>query len=270
MANSPGRNWLLAAAVVVSSIAVASIASADSSQRPGVHNGVVTACVEPLTKGNRATSGDLNVLVCLKGYKKISWNIRGPRGLRGPAGPAGPQGTNGAKGDPGPPPVSEWGPFDLTGQDDHGCITATSQEVWAHDDETRFYEVSAAQDGSGYFVTRYDVSGTYTTVVGAHDPGVAGCTGAQFTSAQTGPFNGVWTKKVTINAATPVDYNPDADPTVGSWDDFLTAVFGVNSSDSHVSDVSYEFDYYNSCHNHWRDSFYGGAFLATGGIGICP
>jgi hypothetical protein len=194
------------------------------------------------------------------------------QGLRVLLAPPVPRETRGTRAprDPGPPPVSEWGPFDLTGQDDHGCITATSQEVWAHDDETRFYEVTASQGGDGYYVTRYDVSGTYTTVVGAHDPGVAGCTGAQFTSAQSGPFNGVWTKKVTINAATPVDYNPDADPTDASWDGFLAAVFGVNSSDSHVSDVSYEFDYYNSCGNHWRDSFYGGAFLATGGIGICP
>ncbi len=49
----------------------------EQSTQPGVHNGVITACVEPLTKGNRATSGDLNFLACLKGALKISWNIQG-------------------------------------------------------------------------------------------------------------------------------------------------------------------------------------------------
>ena len=48
------------------------------TQTPGVHNGVVTACVEPATKANKATSGDLNVLACLKGATKISWSITGP------------------------------------------------------------------------------------------------------------------------------------------------------------------------------------------------
>ena len=41
---------------------------------------------EPPTKGNRATSGDLNVLVCLNGARRISWNIRGRRGLPGAEG----------------------------------------------------------------------------------------------------------------------------------------------------------------------------------------
>ena len=99
---------LLAAALVVAFASVTAIAGAsNTTHRPGVHNGVVTACFEPPTKGNRATSGDLNVLVCLKGARKISWNIRGPRGLRGlpgakgaqgAQGPAGPAGARGATG----------------------------------------------------------------------------------------------------------------------------------------------------------------------------
>ena len=111
MVRSPSTK-LLAAAVVVSFASVTAIAGAgNTTHRPGVHNGVVTACFEPPTKGNRATSGDLNVLVCLKGARKISWNIRGPRGLRGlpgPAGargvqgPAGPAGARGATGPAGP------------------------------------------------------------------------------------------------------------------------------------------------------------------------
>ena len=90
MVKAPSRTLLGAAAVVVFA-AVAAIATAgDTAVPPGVHSGVVTACVEPATKGNRATSGDLNVLVCLKGARRISWNIRGPRGVRGLAMPAGP------------------------------------------------------------------------------------------------------------------------------------------------------------------------------------
>jgi hypothetical protein len=294
MMKSPSSQLL--AAVVVLFAAVASLASADSAVTPGVHNGVITACIEPIVKGNIATSGDLK-FACLKNYRKISWNIRGrtgPAGPAGPSGPAGPQGPTGAtgaqgaagaagaagpkgdkgdkgdQGDPGPPPVNQSDDFPITGQDDLGCTTASGQEVWAHDDEDRFYLVTPSQTGDGYFVTRYDLGGTYTTIPGAHDPGVAGCTGAAFTSAQTGPFNGVWTKKVTITGASPVDYDPDALPAGPSWDDFLTAMFGVNSTDSHVSDISYEFDYYNHCGQHWRDSFYSGAFFASGGIGICP
>jgi Collagen triple helix repeat (20 copies) len=98
MVKSPSTKLLAAAAAVVFA-AVAAIATAgDTAAPPGVHNGVVTACVEPPTKGNKSTSGDLNVLVCLKGARRISWNIRGPRGLRGVAGPAGAPGAQGPAG----------------------------------------------------------------------------------------------------------------------------------------------------------------------------
>jgi hypothetical protein len=89
---------------------------AGRTQVPGVHNGVITACVEPPVKGNRATSGDLNVLVCLKGARKISWNIRGPRGLVGPKGAPGPAGSAGAQGAQGPAgPAGAQGPAGLAG-----------------------------------------------------------------------------------------------------------------------------------------------------------
>ena len=111
MVRSPSTK-LLAAAVVVSFASVSAIAGAgNTTHRPGIHNGVITTCVEPATKGNKATSGDLNFLVCLKGARKISWNVRGPRGLRGLAGaagaqgaqgPAGPAGAQGAQGPAGP------------------------------------------------------------------------------------------------------------------------------------------------------------------------
>lgn len=93
---------LLAVAAVVSFAVVATVAGASNTAREGIHNGVITACVEPPTKGNRATSGDLNFLICLKGARKISWNIRGIRGPAGAAGKAGPQGPAGAAGTAGP------------------------------------------------------------------------------------------------------------------------------------------------------------------------
>src|SRR6478752_3041589 len=97
--KSPSKMLLVAAGVVLCAV-VAAIAGAGNTAGPGVgvHNGVVTACIEPPTKGNRATSGDLNMsrLACaIKGARKISWNIRGPRG---PAGAAG----SGAQGPAGP------------------------------------------------------------------------------------------------------------------------------------------------------------------------
>jgi len=103
--KTPSRKLLAVAGVFVFAV-VAAIAAADSAVSPGVRKGVVTACVEPATKGNKATSGDLNMssFVCGKGARTISWNIRGPKGPAGPAGsagpggPAGPQGAAGAAG----------------------------------------------------------------------------------------------------------------------------------------------------------------------------
>lgn len=94
----------MATTAAISLIVLVSVASAKTGAGPpaGVHNGVVTACVEPPTKGNKATSGDLNLIVCAKGARKISWNIRGPRGLAGPAGAKGAAGANGAQGPAGP------------------------------------------------------------------------------------------------------------------------------------------------------------------------
>ncbi len=88
----------LAAAAVVLFAVIASVAGASNTATPGVHNGVVTACVEPATKGNEATSGDLKLSGCPKGSRQISWNISGPKGANGANGSAGPQGAQGAAG----------------------------------------------------------------------------------------------------------------------------------------------------------------------------
>jgi hypothetical protein len=131
--------------------------------------------------------------------------------------------------------------------------------------QNRFYIVNPAQDGSGYFVTRYDVDGTFTTVPGAHHPGDCANT---FDSADTGTFNGVWTRKVSGS----FDYNPDAAlPASGSWDDFISKVFAGNGESPTVTDISYEFDYYNTCGDHWRDAAYPyPTIVDSGSIGNCP
>ena len=256
-------------------------ASAVSQGTLGVRNGVIYACVE--TRGSKQTLGDLKLANCHKGFKAIAWNIRGPKGARGvgtpgPQGPQGPQGSQGSagpkgdkgdKGDRGAPTPGTFGPFHLAGHDDTGC---GGTEVWAHDDNDRFYVIESSQAGDGYYVTRYDVNGKFTTVAGAHHPGDCGNT---FDSADTGTFSGVWTRHITSNLAG-FDYNPDATPTGPDWVGFLTSVFHISNdaadpnSAAPAPTTSYEFDYYNACSDHWRDAFYGGASTGGGSIGDCP
>jgi Collagen triple helix repeat (20 copies) len=260
-----------------------------SGAQLGIRNGVIYACVE--TRGNTATLGDIKLANCHAGFKPIHWNIRGRRGLRGaagagtpgprgqvgPTGQAGPKGdkgdpgAKGAKGDkgdkgePGQAAFGTFGPVHISDREDTGCVTdEPTQTPWALDKEDRLYVVAASQDGSGYTVTRYDLHGTFKAIVGRQHPG---CTdSANFTTATTGTWNGVWTQKVVGK----FDYNPDAAmPTDPSWDSFLTAVFGVTLADTTF--VSYEFDYYDSCGDHWRDAQYtpNDASNESGTIGNC-
>jgi hypothetical protein len=132
--------------------------------------------------------------------------------------------------------------------------------------------VNPDQNGNGYFVTRYDVHGTFTTIAGRHHPG--DCTHT-FASADTGTFNGVWTRHITADLEG-FDYNPDAVAADETWVGFLTKVFGISveaadpNSANPAPTTSYEFDYYNSCGNHWRDAFYNGASAGGGFIADCP
>src|SRR5262249_55792255 len=75
---------------------------------------------------------------------------------------------------------------------------------WANTTEERSYVVSPAQDGSGYFVTRYDLDGAFTAITGRQHPGCADA--VNFATATKGTWNGVWTQKVSGE----FDYNPDA------------------------------------------------------------
>jgi hypothetical protein len=267
---------LVALLVGVSTALGGSSGETRSDAQRGVRNGVVYACVE--TKGDRATIGDLKLSHCHKGFKRIAWNIRGPKGRRGvgtpgpqgvpgPAGPKGDTGLSGArgakgdKGDSGPPGFGTYGPVHVANRDDTACLGGT--EVWAHGTNDRLYVVNAAQDGSGYFVTRYDIHGTFTTVPGALHPGE--CSNA-FDSADAGTFNGVWTRKISGS----FDFNPDAAmPPSGSWDAFIASFFARNGESPTVTEVSYELDYYNACGDHWRDAAYPD-IQTTGSIGDCP
>ncbi len=242
---------------------------------------LIATCVALLTGTTIAfASGDRAASTTGKLGVRNGWNIRGPRGLRGvsaagrqgPAGPAGPsgvQGTQGAQGPQGPqgpkgdkgdrgpqgPSIGTFGPVALTGED-HGCVTddpGDPNSPWANATEDRSYVVTPAQDASGYFVTRYDLNGKFTAIVGRQHPGCND--GADFTSATKGTWNGVWTQKVSGE----FDYNPDAtiDASSVTWDDFIAHVFGDDGDrNPTITFVSYEFDYYDSCGDHWRDAQY--------------
>lgn len=82
------------AALVATTLALAG--GSTPSSKLGIHNGVITACIE--TRGNHATLGDLKFNNCAKGFRPLSWNIHGPAGKAGKAGLAGPAGAAGAKG----------------------------------------------------------------------------------------------------------------------------------------------------------------------------
>ena len=157
--------------------------------------------------------------------------------------------------------MGTFGPVHLVNRDDTGC---GGTEVWAHDNEDRFYAVVPSQDGTGYTVTRYDLHGKFTTIPGAHHPG--DCANQFDSSPETGDFNGVWTRSITGD----FDYNPDATmPASGSWDDFIHAFFAAHGESPTVTDKSYEFDYY-VCGYHWRDAAYPYPNIVdTGHIGDC-
>lgn len=124
----------LPAAAAFALLATASLAGATShgstARQLAVARGVIRACVE--TRGDAATIGDLKLGHCHRGFKRLSWNVRGrrgpigPPGARGPGGPPGVQGRRGATGPagpagpPGPPgaqgPQGDTGPAGPAGQ----------------------------------------------------------------------------------------------------------------------------------------------------------
>jgi hypothetical protein len=246
-----------------------------------VFAGPATAGAVKLITGAQIKNGSIGLIDISDRAERALKGQRGPAGPTGNTGPAGATGAAGAKGQAGAqgpqgpqgprgpvgPSVATFGPVHLTGQNDNGCADVDGQEVWAHTSENRFFTVEPIQDGSGYLVTRYDVNGTFTTIPGAEHPG---CNDeVDFAAADTGTWNGVWTRKVTADMPG-FDYNPDTTmPASGTWSAFLTAVFGLPAG-ADPATTSYEFDYYNDCDDHWRDSSYAGNSVGSGTIGNCP
>lgn len=87
--------YLVIAVFVALAVGV-STALAGSESSLGVRHGVIFACVE--THGTHPTVGDIKLNHCRRGYKPLTWNIRGRTGPRGPAGAPGQQGPPGTAG----------------------------------------------------------------------------------------------------------------------------------------------------------------------------
>ena len=287
------------AAVLVTVASAGGSASAGGVHGLNIRNGVIHGCYE--TQGDAQTRGDLKLYSTSKGCKAVSWNIRGPKGAtgpsgpgaNGPSGPAGPAGANGAngaagpagaagskgdqgakgdkgdKGDPGANAFGSFGPFQLSQQDSGSCpgpVDSNHGEYWANDSATRYYTIQQKTDGSGRWnVTQFTVQGTFTSIVGTHFPANTdsseSCGQGQnvFTKQVTGTFNGSWTKILTGGV-----FNPDAtcgENDCATWQGFIDTYFNGASA----AHDSYEFNYYDSSCEHWRDSDRSGSPSAPSG-----
>ena len=257
----------LAALVVGVSTALAgSAGSSEAKGQLGIRNGVIYGCVE--THGNNATLGDLKLANCHKGFRRIAWNIRGPRGVRGaagvgtpgPAGPQGPQGPQGPKGDPGAngapgaPGLSAPGVVvtHVSGVNDSGNCGD-----WATLDYKRTLQFIPQNDGTIQVVRWYD--GTFTTIAGAPQPNPGTpCPGPLQTGGVTGTITGYDVAVVTGGVFTPNATCPDPCTTPV----MLATFFPAQGGPAAVSTITkgYEFQYDAGAHGHWvnRDPVRGG------------
>jgi hypothetical protein len=213
-----------------------------------IHSSVKTAL-----KGQRGATG-------AKGSVGAQGPI-GPQGATGAKGDAGAVGNPGAKGDKGDKGDSAFGAFAYTlAHDDSGTcdgpVGSNRGEIWANDLGSRHYVIQARPDG-WFNVTQYNV-GTFTAEVGTHFPGNKTDSDAattcvegedEFTTAVTGSWNGYQTVMVDPSTGTG-GFDPAA-ACAGECglDAFVTAVFGTTEYEY----ASYEFNYRNSCGDHWRD-----------------
>jgi len=272
MSKLPTATWKLVAGAVVAFGTIAALASASGSLPPGIHNGVITVCVEPPTKGNPATSGDLNVLHCFKGQRRVSWNISGPQGLPGPAGAAGPAGGQGAQGPAGPAgaqggqgpagpagATGPTGPAGLAGADGLSAPGVVETHVtgldsgdcgsdWANDDYTRTLQFIPQNDGSIQVVRYYD--GTFTTIAGVPQPNPASCPGTLQTGGVTGTFTGFDVAVVTGGVFTPNATCPDPCNTPAMLATFFPAGGGVAEGTAAVNN-GWEFVYNAGANGTW-------------------
>jgi hypothetical protein len=300
--KSSAKTLLLAMAGVGSLVTVTTFASADSSRVLGVHNGVITACVEPTIKGNPDTSGDMKFAHCHKGYQKISWNIRGPKGPKGnpgagaagPAGSAGPQGPAGATGAAGAPgaagPAGPTGPKGNAGVD--GATGATGPTgpaglsvpnvvvthitggrdfghcglggtQWANLNYSRTLQFIPQNDGSIQVVRSYD--GTFTTVAGAPSPNPPTCPGTPQTGGVTGTFTGYDVVVVTGGVFHPEATCPD--PCITST--MLATFFPAEGGPAAASTINngWEYQYRTAANGAWINRSAGGPPARGGGMG---
>jgi Collagen triple helix repeat (20 copies) len=249
---------LMALAIGVSTALAGSAGSSHANGSLGVRNGVIYACVE--THGNNQTLGDLKLGNCHKGFKKIAWNIRGPRGIRGPAsvgrqgpvgpqgpqgspgpqgpqGPQGPKGDNGANGAPGPPGLSVPGVVvtHVTGPDSGHC-----GGDWANDDYKRTLQFIPQNDGTIQVVRTYD--GTFTTIAGVSQPNPPSCPGTLQTGGVTGTITGFDVQVVTGGVFTPNATCPDPCTTTAELATFFPARGGPAASATISDGWEYQYD----------------------------
>jgi hypothetical protein len=262
MAKLPRVSWPLAAGVVLAFGTVASLATAGATlQKPGIHNGVITVCIEPATNGNPATSGDLNAVRC-HGPHRLSWNIKGPagpagaKGAAGPAGPAGAKGASGANGAPGPAGATgATGPAGPAGLSVPGVVVTHVTGLdsshcggdWANDDYKRTLQFIPQNDGTIQVVRTYD--GTFTTITGAPQPNPGTCPGTLQTGGVTGTFKGFDVVVVTGGVFTPNATCPDPCTTTAMLATFFPARGGAAAA-STVND-GWEYQYALSPTNFW-------------------
>jgi len=249
-----------------------------SQGKLGVRNGVIYGCVE--THGGNQTLGDLKLANCHKGFKAISWNIRGPKGPKGasgvgtpgPQGPQGPQGSQGTagpkgdKGDPGSPGLSVPNvvvTHITSGRDFGHCGSVPLGTQWANLSYTRTLQFIPQNDGSIQVVRSYN--GTFTTLAGAPTPNPPTCPGTLQTGGVTGTFTGYDVVVVTGGVFHPEATCPD--PCITST--MVATFFPAEGGPAGVSTINsgWEYQYRTAANGTWINRSPGGPPARGGDIG---
>jgi hypothetical protein len=168
----------------------------------------------------------------------------GPQGDRGPVGPKGDTGATGAGGPAGHDAFGSFGPYTLAHDDSGSCpgpVGSDRGEVWADDTGQRYYSIQARPNGD-FDITRYDIGGRFTARIGAHTPGDCN---VRFRKATTGTWTGYVSQSVHGGV-----FNPDA-TCAGecTFQQFVDAFFAGGT----LTYNAYEFDYSDTCGDHWSD-----------------
>jgi hypothetical protein len=216
------------------------------------------------TTGRVPTIGDIKLDHCKKGFRPLTWNIRGPKGSKGdpgadgakgaqgPPGPKGDPGAKGANGAPGPPGLSVPGVV-VT----HNSDTDSSHcgPDWANTDYTRTLQFLPQTDGTFQVIRSYD--GTFTTIAGVSQPNPPSCPGPVQSGGVTGTLTGFDLQIVTGGVFTPTATCPDPCTTTAELATFFPARGGTPAT---ASVATYEYQYDTSANGNWvnRDPNRGG------------